>query len=48
VCSGPSKQHHDSNLQGILFPYAISGKIDYFDTPILDSKSTAWQFFTDD
>jgi hypothetical protein len=27
---------------------AISGKIDYFATPLPDSKSRAWEFFTGD
>jgi hypothetical protein len=26
----------------------ITGKIDYFSPPLTDSKSAAWEFFTDD
>jgi hypothetical protein len=40
--------NHKSSLQGIRSKGPLSGKCRYRKMPFPDSKSTTWEFFTDD
>jgi hypothetical protein len=40
--------NHKTNLQGIPSAHPIPGKLNCANLPLPDSKSTTWEFFTDD
>jgi hypothetical protein len=44
----PRRENHKSSLQEIPFRRPFSGKFDRPSPPFPDSKSMAWEFFTDD